>query len=206
MVGSTPWHRWLGPREVAWNWSDLDRFGSWPCAMMQWFPHAKLECRRRHQGEEFGPDTAKYTWSTIHIYICKRKWERNVQTGLRLDESSRTGAGGPSNEYAMIEGWIMMSESMMSALFSRFLFIPVIYINISHANTLISICSNKFRHLEYAVSSGLLLNTWRNWDRRRWNMNWGYRLNESDRRKLLGWSLLYSPNFWHCCFWDQQNS
>lgn len=52
--------------------------------------------------------------------------------------------------------------------------------------------------LQNVVSSGELLNTCRNCERRRWYMNCGYRLKFSDRRKLFGSSLAYSPNFWHC--------
>ena len=43
----------------------------------------------------------------------------------------------------------------------------------------------------------LLLNTWRNCDLRKWNINCGYSVKLSGNRKLLGSSFWNTPNFWH---------
>ena len=43
----------------------------------------------------------------------------------------------------------------------------------------------------------LLLNTWRNCDLRKWNINCGYKVKLSGNRKLLGSSFWNTPNFWH---------
>mmetsp|Transcript_37541 Transcript_37541/g.63186 ORF Transcript_37541/g.63186 Transcript_37541/m.63186 type:complete len:352 (-) Transcript_37541:1396-2451(-) len=81
--------------------------------------------------------------------------------------SSSTGSGGPLKEYDSSMGWIMIR------LF-----------------TTLSRCSSS---RQCAVSSGELLNTWMNWERRKLNWNCGKMDMEGDSWKECGSSLRYSP-------------